>query len=170
MNGLINNSNACYINVVLQTLVRIPGIKEYFLYNQYREDLRSHAKMTHESLAERFGEFVKTYYAFNQKVLNASELKHCIGKKKSIFKLNTQEDAHEFLLYVVEEMSMELNRYLLCDIDHPSSNSIFCQTTFMKSWIMTCFVTRSRIHGSKMIHQEASLNPEYRLKIPISQV
>lgn len=98
------------MNVVLQMLVRIPGVKDYFLYNQYREDLRSHIKTTHESLAERFGEFVKTYYAFNQKVLNATELKNCIQKKNKIFDLDSQEDAHEFLLFMIEQMSVELNR------------------------------------------------------------
>jgi ubiquitin C-terminal hydrolase len=98
------------MNVILQTLVRMPGVKDYFLYNQYREDLKSHANMCRESIAERFGEFVKTYYAFNHKVLNASEFKHCVRKKKSIFNLESQEDAHEFLLFVIENMSMELNR------------------------------------------------------------
>jgi ubiquitin C-terminal hydrolase len=109
-NGLVNTSSACYLNVVLQTLVHTPGVKDYFLYNQHREDLRFQLKMNHESLAERFGEFVKTYYAFNGKVLNAFELKDCIAKKNSIFDLKSQEDAHEFLLFMVEHMGQELNR------------------------------------------------------------
>lgn len=109
-NGLINTSSACYLNVVLQVLVHTPGVKDYFLYNQYREDLRFQLKMNRESLAERFGEFVKTYYAFNGKVLNAFELKSCVSKKNSIFNLKTQEDAHEFFLFMVEEMGQEINR------------------------------------------------------------
>lgn len=109
-NGLINNSSACYLNVVLQALVRLPGVKDYFLYNQYREDIRNQKNTSQNTLAERFGEFVKTYYAFNQKVLNATELKTIIKKKNSIFGLDTQEDAHEFLMFMIQQMSMELNR------------------------------------------------------------
>lgn len=89
----------------------MPGVKDYFLYNQFREDLKAHKLKSKESIAERFGEFVKTYYAFDKKVLDASELKNCIKTKNPIFGLYTQEDAHEFLLYIINQMSEELNRY-----------------------------------------------------------
>lgn len=110
VNGLINTSSACYMNVVFQTLARVPGIKDYFLLNDYQTHLEYYSRRQDESLAERFGDFVKTYYAFNGKVLDAGELKDFIARKQPRFNLRSQEDAHEFLLFLVDEMGRELNR------------------------------------------------------------
>jgi ubiquitin C-terminal hydrolase len=110
VNGLINTSAACYMNVVFQALVRMPGIKDYFLQNDYKTQLEYCANRQVDSLAERFGDFVKTYYAFNGKVLEAEELKTFIARKDPRFDLRTQEDAHEFLLFLIEYMGRELNR------------------------------------------------------------
>ena len=110
VNGLINTNSACYLNVVLQTLVRVPGIKDYFLQNDYYSQLEHTFQKKESTLAERFGDFVKTYYAFNRKILEAEELKKFISKCRPNFNLNSQEDAHEFLLFMIEQMGIELNR------------------------------------------------------------
>lgn len=110
VNGLINTNNACYMNVILQTLARVPGIKDYFLHNDYQIHLDFYFSRQKESLAERFGDFIKTYYAFNGKILEADELKDFIANRQSKFNLSTQEDAHEFLLFLIEELGRELNR------------------------------------------------------------
>lgn len=110
VNGLINTSAACYMNVVFQAMARMPGIKDYFLQNDHKTHLEFFNTRHGNSLAERFGDFVKTYYAFNGKVLEAEELKTFIARKSSRFNLQTQEDAHEFLLFLIEQMGRELNR------------------------------------------------------------
>ena len=116
VNGLVNTNSACFMNVVFQALVRIPGIKDYFLHNDYQAHLEYFTQKQQGSLAERFGDFVKTYYNFNEKVLEAEELKHFIGQRQPRFNQLTQEDAHEFFLFLIDEMGRELNR---ADGDRP---------------------------------------------------
>ena len=110
VNGLVNNNNACYMNVIFQTLARVPGIKDYFLLNDYQVHLEYYSSRLTGSLAERFGDFIKTYYAFNGKVMDAGELKSFISLRQRRFNLGSQEDAHEFLMYLVDVMGKELNR------------------------------------------------------------
>lgn len=109
VNGLINTNNACYMNVVLQCLARIPGIKDYFLHNDYQVHLEFSNRESKDSIAERFGDFLKTYYAFNRKVIEAEELKTYIATRQHRFNLRTQEDAHEFFLFMIDQMGQELN-------------------------------------------------------------
>lgn len=107
-NGLVNSSVACYMNVVLQMLVRIPAVREYFLSNEYSKDLDQTRKSTDPMLSDYFGQFIKAYYSVDRKVLDPAGMRSWFGSKNSSFKLDTQEDAHEFILYVLNAMSDEL--------------------------------------------------------------
>lgn len=105
----MNPGLSCYINVVLQVLLRCAGIREHFFYNLHLKaadgprDLR-------DSLSEKLAEFVKIYYAFNEKVLDPFELRSDIGRRNKIFDSTTQEDAHEFFIFLLDTLNQELRR------------------------------------------------------------
>lgn len=111
VNGLANDSFACYMNVVFQTLVHLPGMTEYFLSGQYLVDSYSPTKQDEEELlCDHIAGLFRTYYLNKEKVLDPVDLKAFLAKKASNFDLNTQEDSHEFYLYLLNQLSEELNK------------------------------------------------------------
>jgi ubiquitin C-terminal hydrolase len=126
VNGLVNVGVSCYFNVVLQSLANTPGLKEYFLgrvnlkENQKAMDTipasptsplgRSSRNM--ESLSGRMGEFVQLYHSYNDHVLNPYRLIELVRENSKIFNpQKNQDDAHEFILYFIDRLATELNRY-----------------------------------------------------------
>jgi hypothetical protein len=108
-NGIVNHGLSCYINVVLQSLLRCPGIREYFFYNLHLKDISGPRDLS-GSLSEKLAEFVKIYFAFNEKILDPFELRTSIGKLNKMFDSNTQEDAHEFFIFLLDILNFELRR------------------------------------------------------------
>lgn len=109
LNGFMNESFACYMNVVFQMIVNMPGLKEYFLSGQFLVD-SSAADADEGLLCDHFATLFRTYHFFKDKVLDPIDLKKFISEKCSMYNLDTQEDAHEFILYVINTLSEELNK------------------------------------------------------------
>ncbi len=109
VNGLINCGYSCFMNVVFQGLANTPGIKEYFLSNLHLEEFPSNRAT--DSIANRFAEFLQVYNSYNDHVLDPTRLVELIVEQSRVFnpRIN-QEDAHEFLLYLLDQLSTELNR------------------------------------------------------------
>ena len=108
-NGIVNPGLSCYINVVLQSLLRCPGVREFFFYNLHLRDVCGPRDLG-GSLSEKLAEFVKIYSAFNEKVLDPFELRSSIGELNKTFDSSTQEDAHEFLIFLLDTLNQELCR------------------------------------------------------------
>jgi ubiquitin C-terminal hydrolase len=109
VNGLINSGYSCFMNVVFQGLACTPGVKEYFLQNLQLEEFPG--KQGADSISNRFAEFVQVYNSYNDHILDPHRLVQLIVEQSKVFnpRIN-QEDAHEFLLYLLDKLSTELNR------------------------------------------------------------
>lgn len=109
VNGLINHGYSCFMNVVFQGLANTPGLREYFLQNLHLEEFP--AKQAQDCLSNRFAQFVQVYNSYNDHILDPSRLVELIVLQSKVFnpRIN-QEDAHEFLLYLLDQLSTELNR------------------------------------------------------------
>ena len=108
-NGIVNPGLSCYINVVLQALLRCAGFREHFFYNLHLRDAAGTRDLK-DSLSEKLAEFVKIYFAFNEKILDPFELRADLGRRNKAFDSSTQEDAHEFLLFLLDALGHELRR------------------------------------------------------------
>jgi len=112
-NGLVNTGVSCYMNVVFQLLCHLPGIREYFLSSDFAKELNMiHKDKKNDQdtlLVQHFATFIRVYYGIgDRKILDLIELRGWVSEKNSIFSLKTQEDAHEFLLFIVNQMSEEI--------------------------------------------------------------
>lgn len=112
VNGLINVGNSCYFNVVLQCLANTPGIKEYFLSNLHLKEFNLNGRISPaDSLTSRIGEFIQLYHSYNDYVMNPFKLIEMVIEQSKIFDpTKIQEDAHEFLLYMLDRIATDLNR------------------------------------------------------------
>lgn len=112
VNGLVNLGYSCYQNVILQALATLPGVKEYFLQDLHLKERERNPEK--ETLVNRMGDFIKVYYSYNDHVLNPILLTNFIKRQSSIFDTTiSQEDAHEFLLFMLDRIASELNRLTL---------------------------------------------------------
>lgn len=113
VNGFVNHGVSCYMNVVFQTLCNMPGLKEYFLGNIHLKEFqqRGHSPLE-DNFVNRIAELVQLYHSYNDFVLEplhlVSEIK---SHSKTFSAADTQHDAHEFLMYVLDRLASGLNRY-----------------------------------------------------------
>lgn len=111
LNGFVNDSFACYMNVVLQVLLNLPGLKEFFLSGQYLVD--SGLPDDQGFLVDQLAMIYRVYHSLKGKVIDPLEFKKFVAEKCSSYNLETQEDAHEFTLFLINTLSEELNKSAL---------------------------------------------------------
>lgn len=112
VNGFVNTGVNCYMNVIFQLICNMPGLKEYFLGNIH---LKEFAEASNQPLEDTFiyrvGELVQLYHSYNDFALEPTWLSEEIkGHSKTFSAIDTQQDAHEFLMYILDRLSTALNR------------------------------------------------------------
>ena len=103
--GLSNLGNTCYLNTILQSLFTTTKLVEYFLKNNYRNDVNQSDGIAHE-----FYEIVKSFWEGDQQIISPLKLRSIIGNINMNFFTNDQQDSHEFLIFLLEALHTELNR------------------------------------------------------------
>ena len=91
-------------NSTLQCLLNTPGFSDYF------EKKDSYSLKGKFGIAYNFAELVKGIRAKSSGHLIPRELKNSVGKKTRRFVGYGQQDAQEFLVFLLEGISEELNR------------------------------------------------------------
>lgn len=111
--GLQNLGNTCYMNSALQCLVKAPGIRDYFLTDQYKKEINKVNRLgTGGELAEAFGDFLKTVYKYEYADLSPRFIKLIIGKYCSQFSDFSQQDSAELIQYILDGLHEDLNRVI----------------------------------------------------------
>ncbi|CXI48634.1 ubiquitin specific protease, putative [Plasmodium berghei] len=115
--AFINNGNICYCNASLQLILSIKPLCIYILKNFDKFYLKTQSKYK--------GDIIKTMYELIHETYNIGETKNnnvlCTNKQinllKKINKYNlhldifSQNDAHEFMLLLLNYINIECNRY-----------------------------------------------------------
>uniref|UniRef100_A0A671K500 ubiquitinyl hydrolase 1 n=1 Tax=Sinocyclocheilus anshuiensis TaxID=1608454 RepID=A0A671K500_9TELE len=104
--GLKNHGNTCFMNAVLQCLSNTDLLAEYLCLERYKLDL-CHRK---GDVTERLATLVRALWTFQYTPQLSAEFKvDSISKYGAQFRGNSQHDALEFLLWLLDRLHEDVN-------------------------------------------------------------
>ena len=106
--GMHNQGNTCYFNSVNQIFVNLPILQQIFLDPKIIYFINKENKFGHQG---KFFEIYKSLYWIKPSKVGKAivDLKKIVGKLKEDFNNNEQQDANEYLNFVLESLHEELN-------------------------------------------------------------
>ncbi|XP_043357009.1 ubiquitin carboxyl-terminal hydrolase 2 isoform X2 [Dermochelys coriacea] len=118
LTGLRNLGNTCFMNSILQCLSNTRELRDYCSQNQYVRDLNSNSRM-HTALMAEFAKLIQLLWTSSpNEVVSPSEFKTQIQRYAPRFVGYNQQDAQEFLRFLLDGLHSEVNRVLV----RPRSN------------------------------------------------
>ncbi|XP_007067012.2 ubiquitin carboxyl-terminal hydrolase 2 isoform X1 [Chelonia mydas] len=118
LTGLRNLGNTCFMNSILQCLSNTKELRDYCLQNQYVRDLNSNSRMRTALMAE-FAKLIQLLWTSSpNEVVSPSEFKTQIQRYAPRFVGYNQQDAQEFLRFLLDGLHSEVNQVLV----RPRSN------------------------------------------------
>ena len=109
--GLSNLGNTCYMNSALQSLRSVEELTQYFLHEQWRNDLNANNPLGHRGeVAKAYAALIKQIYEETGSSTWPGNFKKAIGKYGSQFSGYQQQDSQEFLLFLLDGLQEDLNR------------------------------------------------------------
>ncbi|KAM9801399.1 ubiquitin carboxyl-terminal hydrolase 2a isoform 1-T1 [Neosynchiropus ocellatus] len=107
--GLKNLGNTCFMNSILQCLSNTHSLRDYCLHNSHRRDLNN--TRTNTALMEEFAKLIQTMWTSSSSdAVSPSEFKTQIQRYAPRFVGYNQQDAQEFLRFLLDGLHNEINR------------------------------------------------------------
>lgn len=180
--GLRNLGNSCFMNSIIQCLVHTQ-LADYFRETGYRVDINTNSPMRGD-LAQAFASLVVSIWNSKEgPALSPTEFRSQIQKYAPRFMGYAQQDAQEFLRYLLQGLHEDINRVrvqprgtCLPDIDDTLSD----QAKAAESWrrylriddsrIVDLFVgqLKSTLQCAVCGHKSVTFDPFWDLSLPIS--
>ncbi|XP_054884760.1 ubiquitin carboxyl-terminal hydrolase 2a isoform X2 [Poeciliopsis prolifica] len=108
--GLKNLGNTCFMNSILQCLSNTQSLRDYCLHNSHRRDLNNNSR-TNTALMEEFAKLIQIMWtSTSSEAVSPSEFKTQIQRYAPRFVGYNQQDAQEFLRFLLDGLHNEVNR------------------------------------------------------------
>ncbi|XP_063061465.1 ubiquitin carboxyl-terminal hydrolase 2a isoform X2 [Engraulis encrasicolus] len=108
--GLRNLGNTCFMNSILQCLSNTQSLRDYCLHNSHRRDLNNNNR-TNTALMEEFAKLLQSMWSSSGcEAVSPSEFKTQIQRYAPRFVGYNQQDAQEFLRFLLDGLHNEVNR------------------------------------------------------------
>ncbi|KAM9255719.1 ubiquitin carboxyl-terminal hydrolase 2 isoform 1-T1 [Cariama cristata] len=113
LTGLRNLGNTCFMNSILQCLSNTKELRDYCLQNQYLRDLNNNSRMR-TALMSEFAKLIQLLWTSSpNESVSPSEFKTQIQRYAPRFVGYNQQDAQEFLRFLLDGLHGEVNRVLV---------------------------------------------------------
>ncbi|RZC42441.1 ubiquitin carboxyl-terminal hydrolase 4 [Asbolus verrucosus] len=185
LNGLKNIGNTCFMNSVIQCLSNTRSLLEYTLKDLYVADINVNTSSMKGALIKAFAEVIKELWSedASDRVVNTSSLKSQIQRFAPRFIGYAQQDAQEFLRYLLEGLHEDVNRVkekpkpILTEIDEKLSDNEKSTESWSRylrmdnSRIVDYFVgqLKSTLKCTHCGHCSVTFDPFWDLSLPIPQ-
>ncbi|GAA5928184.1 hypothetical protein JCM10213_005673 [Rhodosporidiobolus nylandii] len=111
--GLSNLGNTCYINAVLQCVAATEPLAEFFLSGDYEKEINLQNPLaTKGELARAFSHLLRGLLRGDRGFISPNRLRNVLARSSSLFHNAEQQDAHEFLLWLMDALQEEFNLVL----------------------------------------------------------
>lgn len=124
--GLRNLGNSCYMNSVVQALSFNTLLTNYFLSTEFKKSVNPHNKFG--SGGAVVNEWFKLLYALwcgQYTQLSPYPFKYVVGSLQRAYLGTQQQDAHEFLVFLLDALHEDLNQVSRHERADPSSPACF---------------------------------------------
>lgn len=134
LTGMTNLGNSCYLNSVIQSLYDLPQYQKYFENEKFPTDVNNPAKDLFTQLIKlydglwsgRYSKLGSTKGADYQIGIKPVAFKTLVGENHPEFQTQKQQDAFEFLIYLLEKIDNELGLKLNESLKFLLSTKIIC--------------------------------------------
>nr|CAD7264211.1 unnamed protein product [Timema shepardi] len=180
--GLRNIGNTCFMNSVIQCLSNTKPLLEYLLSEKHLSDINTSVSSMKGALIKAFSQVIQELWKVEHDgVVNTTALKSQIQRFAPRFMGYNQQDAQEFLRYLLEGLHEDVNRIpckpkpILTDVDEMLSD----HQKAVESWkrylrmddskIVDLFVgqLKSTLRCSSCGHCSITFDPFWDLSLPI---
>ncbi|CAG0912588.1 unnamed protein product [Notodromas monacha] len=110
--GLRNIGNTCFMNSIIQCLTYSQPLLEYVIEEKYLNEISSKSRME-GSIVKAFGSLVMELWRDKGSYVNPGHFKKCVAKFAPRFMGYDQQDAQEFLRYLLDGLHEDLNRVII---------------------------------------------------------
>ncbi|XP_004639115.1 inactive ubiquitin carboxyl-terminal hydrolase 50 [Octodon degus] len=131
--GLRNLGNTCYMNAVLQCLASVPPLAQYFRSGQYVTALRKDCR----EVATAFAYLLTDLWLGDPDCVSPEQFWAALGRLHPAFTRRTQQDAQEFLLYVLNALHEALRKYHRRSCEKRSTQKCCRKVTSSETSIIT---------------------------------